>query len=260
MPRKLPSIAKAPRLKVQCHDAHMYVSPERVVHSPAQVPTVQLIVMLSGKYSALWSHKGQREHVEASAGDVVFWPAGVYRTESKPQGLMRCMVRYIRWADQITGLPTMRHDDHRVIRALSDRLLRLTDTRTHRQQALINTYAAAMLAEYISLCGEAGEHQLPHQVGQYIRAHLRKRITLDILARHVGLEKHYFGRRYRELTGMTPMDAVRRLRIDRAVGIIRGAPGIPLKSVADRVGITNGNLLSRWIKKQLSLTATEIRR
>jgi transcriptional regulator GlxA family with amidase domain len=173
---------------------------------------------------------------------------------------MRCMVLYIRWADPIAGLPIIRHDDHRVIRALSDRLLRLTDTQNPRQQALINTYAAAMLAEYISLCGEAGEHQLPHQVGQYIRAHLRKRITLDTLARYVGLEKHYFGRRYKELTGFTPMDAVRRLRIDRAVSILRSAPGLPLKTVADRVGIGNGNLLSRWIKKQLHLTATDIRR
>ena len=41
--------------------------------------------------------------------------------------------------------------------------------------------------------------------------------------------------------------------------ILRSAPDIPLKEVAYRVGMANGNLLSRWLRRELNLTSRQVR-
>ena len=103
------------------------------------------------------------------------------------------------------------------------------------------------------------EEDLVGRLVQHVRHHLRESIRLEDVARSVGLEPNYFGRRYRELTGRTPMDDVRRIRIDHALGLLRAHPQMPLKEVAARIGMGNCQLLARWLKQSLGMTSREVR-
>ena len=84
-------------------------------------------------------------------------------------------------------------------------------------------------------------------------------VEFGLLSGFVGLDESYFGRRYKQLTGHTPMEEVRRIRVEHAVGIIQGTGTLPLKDVAFRVGMANDRLLCRWLKRYRGMTSREIR-
>ncbi len=230
----------------------------RIVNSYAE-PDDLFLVMLSGSYFATWQHGDRQGRMHARAGDVVFWPAGTRRTEhNDPVDPMRMIKVYLLWTDRPQNLPAIAHDRQRVITALAQVMLGVENTLLPRRGEILSGYAAAIVSEYMRLTEPGGE-ELAAQVVRYTREHARQRFGLAELARSVGLETNYFGRRYKQLTGRTPMQDVRRVRVEQAAGILRRTSGLALKEVAARVGMGSGQMLSRWLKRQLNVTARDIR-
>jgi len=60
---------------------------------------------------------------------------------------------------------------------------------------------------------------------RYIDAHLDEEITLDALCDAAGYSKHYAMRIFKELTGQTPFETIRALRLTRAAQTLRDAGG-----------------------------------
>jgi len=259
--RAVPSIRRQdPVLRVQCHGINPFVSAPRRIVSESYSPDVDfMLVMLSGVYFAQTSAGGRRQSIEARAGDVVFWPAGVTRTEhNDPNDPMHVLAMTFRWPHAPPDVPRMVHDRQRLITHVAQSMQSVMDSFLPYRLAMLDAYAGTILGEYLRLA-DTQHCELVTKVARYATQHLSRGITLRDLARNAGLETRYFGRRYKQLTGRTPMQDVARIRIEFAVGILHNSPELPLKAVAYRVGMANSHVLSRALRKHLNMTSRQIR-
>jgi AraC family transcriptional regulator len=88
----------------------------------------------------------------------------------------------------------------------------------------------------------------------YIRAHLGEDLSLATLAAVAGFSPFHFHRLFRALTDETVNACVNRLRLERAVQLLRGS-SISVTAAALECGFASGSRLSRVFKKQYGLTA-----
>ena len=103
------------------------------------------------------------------------------------------------------------------------------------------------------------EHTLATTVRQYVQQHMAQPLTVDLLARHAGMSKFHFIRRYRQLTGRSPMADVRLIRVQQARALILSS-GQPLKAVAPLVGLGTEAALYRLFRRYLHITPGQLRR
>jgi len=75
------------------------------------------------------------------------------------------------------------------------------------------------------------------QVDDYIHASLNQEITVDALAREVGLGKTHFMKLFKKTTGVSPYQYVMRLRVEHAQALMR--QGRPLVEVAYASGFSS---------------------
>jgi AraC family transcriptional regulator, arabinose operon regulatory protein len=75
-----------------------------------------------------------------------------------------------------------------------------------------------------------------HTILQYIHDHLHERLTLDILAKQVHIHPNYFIRFFKEAVGVSPIQYITTLRVDKAKNLLKN-PVLTIKEVAEEVGI-----------------------
>jgi AraC-like DNA-binding protein len=247
-------------LEVACLGVSRFTGPSRRIVTEVRMEGEFMILMLGGSYYFRPDDGGRRRIVHARAGDVVYWPKGSMRYDyNDPDDPMRVICVNLNWPNPIANLPYMVHDQRRLITTIAQGIFLAQDGSITRRHALLDGYMSAILAEYVRLADPGAESELVAKVVRYTHEHLRRRIALGDLARHVGLKRQYFGRRYKALTGRTPMQEVRRIRIEAAVGILRILPDVPLKAIAYRLGLANSHVLSRALKRDVNMTSREIR-
>ena len=92
----------------------------------------------------------------------------------------------------------------------------------------------------------------------YIRSHFADPITLDELARHVGLSKYHLSRRFRAYTGQTVIQALNLTRCIRAEQLIR--EGSSISAAAAACGFENLSYFSRTYKKLMGKLPSQVER
>jgi AraC-like DNA-binding protein len=155
----------------------------------------------------------------------------------------------------------MVHDADHLLDLLAQRLLMLShnSTRPTTWHHEANAFLAAMVAEFMDLARRYST-DLVAQVMRYTEEHMDQRIRLADLARHAGLEKSHFGRKYRQLTGRSPMQDVLRQKASLAKHILWGIPNTNLKYVAQRIGLPDGTKVSRLLKQYAGVSARDIKK
>jgi transcriptional regulator GlxA family with amidase domain len=91
----------------------------------------------------------------------------------------------------------------------------------------------------------------------YIRSHLDQPLNLDAVAQRIGTSRRSLERRAREVLGLTPLDVVQRLRLERAAYLLRTTE-LSTEAIATRVGYASGEPLralqrrsrKRWADRQ----------
>jgi two-component system response regulator YesN len=84
-------------------------------------------------------------------------------------------------------------------------------------------------------------------------------LTLEEVAEHVGLSPYYFSKLFKDRFGVTFIDYLTEVRIERAKEEMRD-PNKSLKEVCFLVGYNDPNYFSRVFKKQTGLSPTEYRK
>lgn len=247
---------------VRLQDIGFFTGPSQRVLCRQRRPCDQLIVVVGGVYKATVDTARGRQHIHAVAGDVVFWPAGSEDTdESEPGKPLRCVSLWFHWPGSSANLPCMVRDTGHLIDLLANRLLVLAHDPTRKTAlgAETNVYLAAMLAEYTALA-RTGAEELVAQVAHFIEEHIHLPIRLAELARCVGLEENHFGRRYRQLTGRTPLEEVRSRKAAYAKHILLLSPEWPLSRVSKTVGVRDASRLSRLLARYAGASARDIKK
>jgi len=248
-------------------NAHMPLPAPRVLHSGRLLPDPrwrmamhshdhhELIVILRGTMHV----SGAGLDADCREGDVLLYPAGVAHAEhSDPPDPVESVFVSFR-SDAIGAREIARTRDRRgrireMARWLHADRLSTDPARGAARDAL----CAAMLAE---LHAEPAEEADPLVEGTrgWVLAHIDEPLSLEGLARHAGLSRFHFIRRYKSATGRTPMEDVRAIRIDHARGLLLGT-SLTLKEIAPLSGLGNEYSLSRAFRRALGASPRSLRR
>jgi AraC-like DNA-binding protein len=256
---KKPSIT----FNVRFLDGEFFTGPaQRVLSRIRRLTVAQLIVVTGGVYSTTIDTEHGVQKIRAQAGDVVFWPFGRERTDESESGRpLRCISIYLRWSNPPPNLPFVVRDVNHVLDLLANRLIATAHDPADKARLgpSLDAYLAAMLAEYVALAKTAADELLA-RVTQYTEEHIHRPIRLEELAKHVGLEKHHFGRKYKQITGRTPMQDVWRRKAAYAKHILLLTPSRTLSNIAGFVGVRDASKLSRLLTRHTGASAREIKR
>lgn len=207
----------------------------------------QLIIVYQGKITVSMNN----ELFTASSGDIVFYPKDTphkeYNEEDDPLEII-----YLDWEGPAINFPLLIHDRKGRIRILAEWLLSdyknsLYDNQEKAEDSLLQTLLFEVEKNaYYKL------NNFVQKVKTSIYEHISDPLTLDILARLFNMNKFTFLRKYKLLTGRTPMDEVRRIRLERARDLVISTD-LSFREIATRSGLNNEFQLSRIFKKYLQV-------
>lgn len=103
-----------------------------------------------------------------------------------------------------------------------------------------------------------GSHGPVRRALEVLHDALEQSITLEALARHVGMDKFHLCRVFREEVGMPPYAYLTHLRISRARRLL--SQGLTPSEVALRVGLYDQSQLNRHFKRIVGLTPGQFAR
>jgi transcriptional regulator GlxA family with amidase domain len=92
----------------------------------------------------------------------------------------------------------------------------------------------------------------------WIGRHLADDISLPVLASQAGMSERSFSRRYAEATGLTPVHAVERLRVEAARRLLSESR-LPVKRISQRCGFGSEETMRRSFVRLLATTPQDYR-
>jgi AraC family transcriptional regulator len=98
-----------------------------------------------------------------------------------------------------------------------------------------------------------------HRVTSYIRDHASQDLTLEVLAQQIGFSPYHFARLFRQTTGETPHQWVRRERLAHARQLLESTE-LSLAEVATESGFGDQSYFTRVFKQALRVTPAAYRR
>ena len=218
-------------------------------------PNPEVIVVEDGVQTVLIQG---RKHV-ANAGSILFYPKGIPHEEWAESGQPFASHFFdFTWPDAPKDIPVLLEDRQGRVRILVNWLYEERSTPSLITPMITGTLLQAILAEILRLWLHPAD-ALVDQIRTYASRHIQADITLDQLAKVSGMSKFHFVRKYKALTGVTPMADLRILRIQRARDLIMTTDRA-IKTIAEGVGFTNVFHFSRLFKQCMGMPPGSLRR
>lgn len=219
-------------------------------------PFHELIAVTAGCMTARMN--GQI-HV-AGAGHCLWYPAGVIHEERSDAGnpVETCFIAF-RWNGGDRRWPLCFPDARGRLATLIRWLLAERDAAAPLRPVIAQAFLNAVLVEFERLHTVPAMLTLPERVRAHMRVHLSEPLTLADLADCVAMSKFHFARRYRALTGLTPMEDLRQLRLEAARDLLL-TTDLPLKAIAPRTGLGDEYHLSRLFRRAFGIAPGALRR
>ena len=162
-----------------------------------------------------------------------------------------------------THAATLLHDP-----ALAERLLRMhallgqsaSDELLH--EACLLEVFEALFSRFLKPVPPASGRTLPlksiDRVREFAQASLADKIVLDDLARMVDLDRFSFLRLFKRTIGMTPHAWLLRLRLERAVELLRQGGDRPITEIAHAVGFFDQSHFNRAFRQAYGVTPSRL--
>ncbi len=103
------------------------------------------------------------------------------------------------------------------------------------------------------------QHEMVERSIQYMVEQIQSSLTLDDLARHVGLSKPHFSHLFKQVTSYTPIDYYLRLKIQRACHYL-DITDVSVKEISQKVGIQDPYYFSRIFHKLAGQSPSDYRK
>lgn len=197
-------------------------------------------------------------HIEAETGDILYFAPGVSHAEQNGDDSVDLEKYFIGWYGPPIKAPVLSHDYDGRARVMLRWLVDEWRGGPRSGSGAIGTIHAALLAELKRLTDFPASSEL-RQLRSYIRNNVGEHLTVDTLAEQVSMSKFHFIRYYRKLSGTTPMQDVRRIRLEEARYLITTTDH-PLKAVASRVGIGDESHMSKLFRAHFGVSPGYFRR
>ena len=128
----------------------------------------------------------------------------------------------------------------------------------HAAQSLkqMLTFIALLYSKH----GQSARNQIDLDAIQAImQSHLSGELHLEELARTANLSKYHFSKRYKELTGYSPIQHFIHLKMERACYLL-DISSQPISQIANSLGYDDAHYFSRLFKKVTGLSPREYRK
>jgi AraC-like DNA-binding protein len=216
-----------------------FIAPGRHCH-----PHDELLLVLRGSYHSRVSGGS----LALRPGQAVWYPAGLEHQPREPDASQETAWLYASFtcgaAWRSAADRAMVVDDRRS--RLQALLLWMTECTGHASPAALaqtGRLLAVLLGEFVRLAGDVSEDDRLAALLDFIAVHLQDPLTIDEMARFVGLGRRQFERRFRQRCGCAPKAWVRRCRLEKALHLRQA--GLALAEIAPQVGRRSVAHLSR---------------
>src|ERR1700722_7472352 len=186
--------------------------------------------------------KTEGRQIVARAGDVLFYRARLVHEEASVRRFpVRTFFLAFDAGDVMSWLPLQFRDSRRRIRQLVSWLVE--DERMRQSPEMRRPLFEILLAELRRMGGAPVDPWLEAMLA-YAHENLAQAITLDDFARFGKMSRFAFIRRFKRLSGRTPMEELRHIRLNRARTLLL-TTNLPIKAIAPAVGIGDEYQLSK---------------
>ncbi len=96
------------------------------------------------------------------------------------------------------------------------------------------------------------------RVRDQMRARYADKLSLADIARHAGMSRFAFVRKFKRMTGSTPMEELRKIRLQAARNLILSRD-LPMKAIAANVGIGDEYQLSKQFRRHFGVSPSQLR-
>jgi len=217
-------------------------------------PLHEILILVQG---TLHTTLGEMQLV-VRAGDILFCPARVTHGEqSASTEMIEAFSITFHWGVDTSSIPLKSHDAGARLRQQCAWLSSEGSARLEYPFVVEKALLQLVLASMLCATGHEGS-ALVAGVRHFMRAHLDASLTLDMLAKHANLSKYHFERKYKRLTGSTPMSDLRRMRLDFARELI-ATTDLPLKKIAPQSGLGDEYNLSRLFRRYMGVSPSDLR-
>ena len=203
----------------------------------------ELIYVSEGRYRV----RTGAAQLEGDQGSVFYYPPHLeHQPNHDLDGLTLGLIqwRQVGEAPPHPG-PRLMEDSSGRILSLLHWMMELSPAADEETEAILDTLLEALLYEHRTAGREMPAGPVRRALS-HMRARMQDPLTLDELAGIACVSKYHLVRLFRRATGTTPMQRLRQIRAEAAVGLLT-TTDLPLKSIARRVGIANEHYLSRVI-------------
>ena len=219
-----------------------------------------LLVLTTGAFC--WEAEGQTHR--ATVGDVVYHPAGQPYLEwtSPDETAAGCKIT-MDWQGRRQHIAWISHDERGVIRAAAERLLAIWYEMASREQVPDLRDSAHLI--FYGIIGELLELNrddtptLLRELRDFVMREPARSLNVAALAAHSGYDPAYYSRKFRAATGQSPMQAVRRIRLDLARELLLNTRQ-PAKTIARVCGFSDGAHLAHLFRREYHTTIRDLRR
>lgn len=114
-------------------------------------------------------------------------------------------------------------------------------------------------AKYMASEQLGGAHAEIIEAERFIHANLNRVFGLDDLAKHLGLSRRTLARRFRKSAGVSPLEFVQRVRMERAIHLLE-TTDMSIDAVADAVGYSGTAAFRRTFRRETGRAPSDYRR
>lgn len=216
-------------------------------------PFHELIVVLDGAMEV----RTDDGIVHAEAGDVLFYRATCPHEETSDAArpVSTFFIAFQADASAVGALPWRMRDVDARVRQMVAWLVGDQAAGVAAEEA--RPLLRAVVRELQRLCASPPDPWLG-ALRDYMQRNLARPVYLADLARRAGMSKFAFVRKFKRLSGRTPMRELQLLRVNQARAMLL-ASGLPVKAIAAAVGLNDEYQLSKLFRRHLRLSPREMR-
>ncbi|MDD5687552.1 MAG: AraC family transcriptional regulator [Elusimicrobia bacterium] len=194
------------------------------------------------------------KNIHANAGDILFYQAGIAHKEQSDHKKPVETVGFTWKEKRKVNFPVLTHDINGKICVLSKWACEQGQISYPYKRLQQENIFEVIRIELIKIIESEVENQLVSKVKSFMLGNLNldKSMTLDNLANYVHMSKYHFIKKYRVITGRTPMEDLRNIRLEVAKDLFL-TTCMPIKAVATKVGFSNVFIFSRLFQKYFNL-------
>lgn len=219
---------------------------------PHSHPFHELIVIKSGSMLL----KTRHGELITRPGDILFYESGMIHEEiSLPQDPVSSYCLSFSARTKLPDLPLRLRDSEGRVAELLHWMHR--DLREGRPVADCLALLETIIRELRWLIARPQDAWLEH-VRKNLHTRFADPLSLDDVARHAGMSRFAFIRKFKRLCGRTPMGELRQIRIHEARNLILSSD-LPLKTIAAKVGIGDEYQLSKLFRRYFGISPRDIR-